>query len=370
MGDTRSILENLGFRTSKQGGVSLVRQGSGSGGSGAAIMEALRQWGGQLAIEGDRAYTAQAYDNALHILAMAFSNNSDSWADVMAGEMELPHPNGQESITVPINVRAEYENIISARTAHGWGNVQLELQGVYLDVDQGLHFEKIMREELVYDQGVVERMIEDANMIWNMKDMRLAGDNITFNHIYYDSATQLTMGGYTIAYGGAEFIEPRFNEEMGAILQDFVDMSVQNPTQHAGEIQQTIARGLREGRRFSSLWKQGDFGGEMIQASHSEPQQSHRDMLIALEEHENYQAYQNLQTFEFAPLDHDGLPSVQHMGESMGRVSDPSKAMLRRERTSLMNAMLKNYIWAVPYIGVHYQGGKSQKIKTMLTGGA
>ena len=75
--------------------------------------------------------------------------------------------------------------------------------------------------------------------------------------------------------------------------------------------------------------------------------------------------------FELA-TDKKGKPNygVRHMSEAMGRGHDPSKAQLRAERMSLMNSMLKNYIWAAPYVGVHYQGGKSQKVKTMVTGGS
>jgi hypothetical protein len=40
------------------------------------------------------------------------------------------------------------------------------------------------------------------------------------------------------------------------------------------------------------------------------------------------------------------------------------------KRIELLNRLLLNYVWAMPYIGVHYQGGKSQKIEPMMTSGA
>ena len=43
-----------------------------------------------------------------------------------------------------------------------------------------------------------------------------------------------------------------------------------------------------------------------------------------------------------------------------------SKDKVISKKLKGFNRLLRNYTWTIPYIGIHYQGGKSQKIEPML----
>ena len=43
-----------------------------------------------------------------------------------------------------------------------------------------------------------------------------------------------------------------------------------------------------------------------------------------------------------------------------------SKDKVISKKMKGFNRLLRNYTWTIPYIGIHYQGGKSQKIEPML----
>ena len=295
-----------------------------------------------------RAYIAQAYDEAMHILGFATSLGNDVWHDQVGGQ--VPINPGDKLIDFMADVT--WENVYSGT---GKRLLQLSLQLVEVHYDARMMIEVVMGRDvddpkggLGYSKEQILRIIEDGNMLWNFHDMGLTGDSIAFGKLYTDTSMKLTGAGYHIAMGGAEFVEGTYNKELGKILQEVVNDSIANPRQHATKIQNAMATGQAEAMKFSQQWKKGAFdSGSLINASAQHPNQDQSELLRWSEEN-SMGALQAAATAETASI----------------RVGEEDN-----NRVALLNRLLLNYVWAMPYVGVHYQGGKSQKIEPMMTSG-
>ena len=146
-----------------------------------------------------------------------------------------------------------------------------------------------------------------------------------------DSYMKITGSGYHVAMGGSEFIEEKFNEGLAKNLQEIINKSVNNPRQHKGKIEKAMKTGMAEARKFSNLWKTGNFGGDLLSMEHDETN------------------YDN--------------PEIGKIAEEYAEQFKDAQ-MTKQFRN--FNQRLRNFTWAIPYIGIHYQGGKSQKIEPML----
>ena len=114
-------------------------------------------------------------------------------------------------------------------------------------------------------------------------------------------------------------------------LQEIINKSVNNPRQHKGKIEKAMETGMAEARKFSNLWKTGSFGGDLLSMEHDETN------------------YDN--------------PEIGKIAEEYAEQFKDAQ-MTKQFRN--FNQRLRNFTWAIPYIGIHYQGGKSQKIEPML----
>jgi hypothetical protein len=250
--------------------------------------------------------------------------------------------------------------------------LQLVLGPIDIHYDARMMIEVVMGRDkddekggLGYGKAAILRIIEDGNMLWNFHDMGLQGDSIAFGKLYADKSMGLTGAGYHIAMGGAEFVESTFNAELGKILQEVVDASIANPKQHAGRIQNAMAAGQVQAMKFSQQWKKGAFdSGSLITAGAQYPNQDQSELL-------RWSEMQGSTDFQ------SGYESrVRQGGEEAGMANATLSSDMAAQDTSglkrieLLNRLLKNYVWVMPYIGVHYQGGKSQKIEPMMTSGA
>ena len=341
-GTTRDILKELDFKTGdewtgKYVDEQMLKQGIDN--ENTKLVNAAGK-------EVSRAYVAQAYDEAMHILGFATSLGNPVWHDQVGGQ--VPINPGDNLIDFMADVT--WENVFS-----GTGNrlLQLALKQVEVHYDARMMIEVVMGKEgkggLGYSDAQILRVIEDGNMLWNYHDMGLTGDSIAIGKLYTDTSMKLTGAGYHIAMGGAEFVEGTYNKELGIILQEIVNDSIANPRQHTTRIQKAMATGQAEAVKFSQQWKKGAFdSGSLINASAQNPNQDQSELLRWSEEN-SMGALQAAATDEMASI----------------RVGDEGD-----NRVALLNRLLLNYVWAMPYVGVHYQGGKSQKIEPMMTSGA
>jgi len=278
--------------------------------------------------EAKRMYVAAAYDSAMHILGLSSGQINPVWVDQTGGELPVGHYIGEPGTTIPVIFNAEW---LTVGTDSVKSAVQLELLNVSMDLEAKTYAEIVMRDDLGYEDEKITRLLSDGNLMWNFYDMMLEGDSISIGKTYMDGYQKITGAGYHIAMGGVEFVEQDFNKELANTLEGLITKSIGNPRKHTGIIKKTMEEGQREGRRFSSIWKKGGFGSDLVEME---------------TEHSN--------------------PDNPDLSKFAEEYAEWSKDKVISKKLKGFNRLLRNYTWTIPYIGIHYQGGKSQKIEPML----
>ena len=122
-----------------------------------------------------------------------------------------------------------------------------------------------------------------------------------------------------------------------------------------------MAMGQVEAMKFSKQWKSGAFdSGSLVSATHQEPNQDQSEMLRWAEMEES-QSKSRVSAAKGLGMEEEyGAAETGAMSQNQADYSS---------RLEMMNNLLVNYTWVMPYIGVHYQGGKSQKIEAMMASG-
>tara|TARA_E500000305_G_scaffold110179_2_gene117331 strand:- start:781 stop:2466 length:1686 start_codon:yes stop_codon:yes gene_type:complete len=206
----------------------------------------------------------------------------------------------------------------------------LKLQEVFFDIDHNFFmdwFMKNMMDQHIGDETRIQ-LIEAANALWNRDSMYITGAGITTGEITVSAETLPTMAGYQVA-GGAVVFEPSvLNEELGKALQEVINESVNKPSSYSGKTQEVLQKGMMEASRFSAQWNRGSIG---------------QQTLMGMEQDDIGSGYEDLMESMHSAMEDD----------------DPKKY-------KPMNQFLRSKTWVAPYIGVHYQGGRSQKVETLL----
>ena len=181
--------------------------------------------------------------------------------------------------------------------------------------------------DIISDEQRIQ-IIEAANALWNRDSMYVVGEGITTGQITTSAEALPTMAGYQVAGGAVVFEPSELSKDLAKNLQEVIDEAVNNPSSFGGKTQEVLQKGMIEASRFSAQWNRGSIGSQTM---------------LGMEQNDIGSEYESL---------------MESMHDAM-QADDPDKYIP-------MNKLLRSKTWVAPYIGVHYQGGRSQKVETLL----
>jgi len=256
-----------------------------------------------------------AFEHALHVLGADFSAlTGDGFFDaVILGK----DPNA-EMLVKPQFALLDDEP--------GTTIPQLFLRSVQIEQDHTLFMDWFMQFELGMDADMRQYVIQLANMMWNMDSMYTNLEQIVYGQAMVPTTLLPTAMGYQVAGGAVAFEASSVNAELGAAIQELIEETVDKPGMMEGKAQQVVRQGYQEGRAFSNVWKDGNgFDHSIFSAS--------------------YEGFN---------------PRNKEIGD-MFIQGDENKA----DEYKGLNTWLRANTWVAPYVGVFYQGGRSQKMEVM-----
>ena len=265
-----------------------------------------------------------AFEHALHILGADFSALSgDGFYDaVLLGK----DPN-MEFLVKPQFGLTTQDSTVASRVSGGTYTIpQLFLMQVEIQQDHTLFMDWFMEFEMNIDADMRQYIIELANMMWNMDSMHTTLEKIVYGQALVPATLLPTAMGYQVAGGAVSFEASSINEELGAALNELIEETIDKPGSYENAAKKVVQQGYTEGMSFSNVWKTG------------------------------------------AGLD-DSIFSASYEGFNPNN-ADLSQMFIRGDENKAddyrgLNRWLRANTWIAPYIGVFYQGGRSQKMEVM-----
>ena len=324
-GEMRKALQKM--QKEEKGFVRADTGKAGEGLRGSDIEKTIRKFNGEynnlLASGAKRLAIKETFEAVMHILGGTFQA-TDDFHDIMVVNLD---PNNEKWLVGPN---------WSLQTVGDFP--QLVLKDVMFNIDHNFYMDWFMKTHLfglkddegkaVFDDAMRIQIIEAANALWNRDSMYVVGEGITTGQITTSAEALPTMAGYQVAGGAVVFEPSTLNEDLAEALQEVIDESVNNPSSFGGKTQEVLQKGMIEASRFSAQWNRGSIGSQTM---------------LGMAQNDIGSEYETL---------------MEGMHDAM-QADDPDKYIP-------MNKLLRSKTWVAPYIGVHYQGGRSQKVETML----
>ena len=292
---------------------------AGEGLRGSDIERTIKDFNGKynnlLASGAKRLAIKESFEAVMHILGGTFQA-TDDFHDIMVVNLD---PNNEKWLVGPN---------WSLQTVGDFP--QLVLKDVMFNIDHNFYMDWFMKthmSDIISDEQRIQ-IIEAANALWNRDSMYVVGEGITTGQITTSAEALPTMAGYQVAGGAVVFEPSELSKDLAKNLQEVIDEAVNNPSSFGGKTQEVLQKGMIEASRFSAQWNRGSIGSQTM---------------LGMEQNDIGSEYESL---------------MESMHDAM-QADDPDKYIP-------MNKLLRSKTWVAPYIGVHYQGGRSQKVETLL----
>jgi len=258
-------------------------------------------------IAGSTKYQSQAMDSALHIMgSKLWEQGETSFKDILVFS-------GQDRIIVGMNWNLEQKFGKQGPWTIDTRKRQIK-KNIFLEPGHEFYMDYFMKEVLKMSSEQRHDVLMAANTLWGTDAMYASVENLTLGEII-EAAHAVTSSGYVVAGGALAFEEHRVNEAIVNFLEEI--LSSDNVKKNK-QVQTVINNAEKEhSKKFSEAFMSIDdpVGMEMEQ----------------------------------------GNPDNAEAADSMLRYRQ-------------MNEYLRTNTWATPYVGIYYQGGRTQNLRPLLMG--
>ena len=258
-------------------------------------------------VAGASKYKSQAMDSALHIMgSKLWEAGENSFTDILVFS-------AQDRIIVGMNWTLEQTMGKSGPFTLSEKTKDIE-SGIVIEPGHEFYMDYFMKNIMQMSDRERESIILAANFLWGADALYASVENLTLGDMI-EAAHSITSSGYVVAGGALAFEEERVNE---AILNFLEETLASDKIKNNTKVNQVINNAeKRHSKKFST-------------------------------------AFGNIQD-----------PVGMEMEEGSMANPEAANAMLQYRN---MNEYLRTNTWATPYVGIYYQGGRTQNLRPLLMG--
>tara|TARA_R100001015_G_C4625362_1_gene183896 strand:- start:121 stop:2001 length:1881 start_codon:yes stop_codon:yes gene_type:complete len=258
-------------------------------------------------VAGATKYQSQAMDSALHIMgSKLWESGENSFTDILVFS-------AQDRIIVGMDWTLEQTMGAAGPFTLSENKKDIE-SGIVIEPGHEFYMDYFMKNIMQMNDRAREDIILAANFLWGADALYSSVENLTLGQII-EAAHAVTRSGYVIAGGALAFEEDRVNE---AILNFLEETLASDKIKDNTKVNSVINNAEKKhSKKFSTAFSriQDPVGIEMEEGSVANP--------------------------------------------------EAANAMLQYKK---MNDYLRTHTWATPYVGIYYQGGRTQNLRPLLMG--